>query len=622
MNSLVEEKNGSFLETTQLFSFVEKESTSHSSSASSPTGDAIKMLTTSCSCKMDPDDYDGYTWSQICSWDIDNLFQLVSIGLSCFSIAWAISRSEIGTVETSGKKKSPEIITKVTDVEIELKEVDGTVSDLTNKVNDVDSRMLDGAVSDLTSMDNNVDSRMLYGAISDQTNKVNDVDSRTLDGAVSDLTNKVNDVDSRMLDGAVSDLTNKVNDVDCRMLDGAVSDLTSKDNDVDSRTLDGAISNQTNKVNDVDSRTLDGAVSDLTNKVNDVDSRMLDGAISDLTNKVNDDDSITLDGAAMKSKYSNKIDKIDQIKTKKPELKCTKCNLIFSTCVSLFQKHKQLLVKMFSFFNTVIGVLIIVYVIFNLMLTKTIVFALFVPLILFRAATPDMLKAIWRRGKQTYSKKYPQIAEDVHTEQVDEVDTNGVRCDVDDVKKGCYSFVITKQTAHEKRKNKSKSPKCQRKVQFNGVWRTMFLCFPAIFLHIILSFEIARSDLEKVVYTVFHSPINKLFSVDDFSPSIFIEYESSNLSMSSIQSNPSLSYEHNGWQMKNGQWVRLPTELFRYHGNKKTRELFEQESFNRTFLVRRTHRLCFNGWIDRVKWKQIISHVYGDFDFYQEVSLH
>ena len=546
MNSLVEEKNGSFLETTQLFSFVEKESTSHSSSASSPTGDAIKMLTTSCSCKMDPDDYDGYTWSQICSWDIDNLFQLVSIGLSCFSIAWAISRSEIGTVETSGKKKSPEIITKVTDVEIELKEVDGTVSDLTNKVNDVDSRMLDGAVSDLTSMDNNVDSRMLYGAISDQTNKVNDVDSRTLDGAVSDL----------------------------------------------------------------------------TNKVNDVDSRMLDGAISDLTNKVNDDDSITLDGAAMKSKYSNKIDKIDQIKTKKPELKCTKCNLIFSTCVSLFQKHKQLLVKMFSFFNTVIGVLIIVYVIFNLMLTKTIVFALFVPLILFRAATPDMLKAIWRRGKQTYSKKYPQIAEDVHTEQVDEVDTNGVRCDVDDVKKGCYSFVITKQTAHEKRKNKSKSPKCQRKVQFNGVWRTMFLCFPAIFLHIILSFEIARSDLEKVVYTVFHSPINKLFSVDDFSPSIFIEYESSNLSMSSIQSNPSLSYEHNGWQMKNGQWVRLPTELFRYHGNKKTRELFEQESFNRTFLVRRTHRLCFNGWIDRVKWKQIISHVYGDFDFYQEVSLH
>ena len=489
MNSLVEEKNGSFLETTQLFSFVEKESTSHSSSASSPTGDAIKMLTTSCSCKMDPDDYDGYTWSQICSWDIDNLFQLVSIGLSCFSIAWAISRSEIGTVETSGKKKSPEIITKVTDVEIELKEVDG-------------------------------------------------------------------------------------------------------------------------------------AVSDLTNKVNDVDSRMLDGAISDLTNKVNDDDSITLDGAAMKSKYSNKIDKIDQIKTKKPELKCTKCNLIFSTCVSLFQKHKQLLVKMFSFFNTVIGVLIIVYVIFNLMLTKTIVFALFVPLILFRAATPDMLKAIWRRGKQTYSKKYPQIAEDVHTEQVDEVDTNGVRCDVDDVKKGCYSFVITKQTAHEKRKNKSKSPKCQRKVQFNGVWRTMFLCFPAIFLHIILSFEIARSDLEKVVYTVFHSPINKLFSVDDFSPSIFIEYESSNLSMSSIQSNPSLSYEHNGWQMKNGQWVRLPTELFRYHGNKKTRELFEQESFNRTFLVRRTHRLCFNGWIDRVKWKQIISHVYGDFDFYQEVSLH
>ena len=317
---------------------------------------------------------------------------------------------------------------------------------------------------------------------------------------------------------------------------------------------------------------------------------------------------------------------------------------------SFFHKHRRPIILLIGFPNVVIGISVSIYMIFNLVLTRSILFLSFIPLILFRAATPDMLRQIWGRVKESYTKKCDWIDEDVQKQDWKEqkqmlFTKNGSksnkpgaeitsfhheRITVDD-----HSFLkdsvrqdgeviqekderITTETIKPMFKSHDCFPICR--YDCSAVWRTISLCFAPIFLRLILNFDLALDSAVEMERMTFSSMVlTDTLLVKDNSPMIILRGNWSLQWHDFARDQKSKGNTDDGWRMADGTWLKYPTA---YRKSNPTLTEFKFENFNLTSLHRQIseYEVYMRGWIDNKKWANIIRQIYGDL-YFREVRF-
>ena len=224
----------------------------------------------------------------------------------------------------------------------------------------------------------------------------------------------------------------------------------------------------------------------------------------------------------------------------------------------IFGQYKHILVKLIGILNVVFGISVSTYCVYTLALTDSVVFLMFIPFILFRAASPDSIRLMWLRIKSAYLKggirrntctekrddfthgnagqmltKPPVIIKDMEynvdsTKEVpvntrrqyqdvneipDSDEKSHTKNEIDANLKTKSEPVITKAgdkdpgEIHEmkqmaepqKRRNvKSSASVCPNRTKFDPapIWRTVFLCFAPFFLQSVLTLKTVFCDIK------------------------------------------------------------------------------------------------------------------------------